>query len=63
MKVIDKEGLKQLIDDLVIEDIQITEPINALDVGTLQGRAHLLNREGGVKLVITGRVEKPDEQL
>lgn len=63
MKVIDKEALKQLIDDLVIDDIHVTEPIDAIDGSTLQGKNHILSREGGVKIIITGRVEKPNEQL
>ena len=63
MKIIDKEALKQLIDDLVIDDIHVTEPIDIIDGSTLQGKQHILSREGGVKIVITGRVEKPGEQL
>jgi len=63
MKVIDKKNLKQLIDDLVIEDIHITEPIDTIDASTLQERNHLLRREGPVKITISGRVPKPGEQL
>jgi hypothetical protein len=63
MKVIDKEALKKLIDDLTIEDIQITEPIQSIDGSTLQGKEHMHSREGGVKIIIAGRVNKPDDEL
>jgi hypothetical protein len=63
MKVIDKENLKKLIDDLIIDDIHITEPIDAIDASTLQAKEHMLSRAGSVKLTISGRVKKPNEEL
>jgi hypothetical protein len=65
MKVIDKKALKQLIDDLKIEDIQITEPFSdIIDTSTLaEGRTHMIQKEGLVKITIAGRVEKPEQEL
>jgi hypothetical protein len=63
MKVIDKEKLKQLIDDLFIEEIQIEEPLKSIDLSTLDGQQHQHRKDGAVKIVISGRVELPDEQL
>ncbi|MCJ7696513.1 MAG: hypothetical protein MUO40_13970 [Anaerolineaceae bacterium] len=64
MKLINKEALKQLIDDLVIEDIHITETLDTpIDASTLDGKHHLLNYNGPVKITILGRVPKPGEQL
>ena len=63
MKVISKEALKKLIDDLTIEDIHITEPLRVVDLSTLQGKKHELFREGEVKIVISGNVRLPDEEL
>ena len=64
MKVISKEALKKLIDDLTIEDIHITEPITSMDLSTLsEGKIHEHKREGDVKIIISGRVNKPDKEL
>lgn len=63
MKVINREALKQLIEDLVIEDIHITEPTEYMDASTLEGKLHEPNRMGEVKIIISGRVKRPDTQL
>lgn len=64
MKVINKEALKQLIDDMTIEDIHITEPIDSMDVSDLsKGRAHEHRHIGDVKIIVSGRVGLPDQQL
>jgi len=64
MKVINKEALKQLIEDITIEDIHVTEPIDSLDASTLdKGRTHEHRHIGEVKIIISGRVTYPDEQL
>ena len=65
MEIIDKEKLKKLIEDLYIEDIHITESIlDVMDLTTLDiGRKHQPRRDGTVKIIISGRVSEPDNQL
>lgn len=65
MKIVDKENLKKLIDDIVIESFNVIEPLSTpIDTTTLdRGVEHMLNRQGTVKIVIEGRVKFPNEQL
>lgn len=59
MKSIDKEGLKQIIDDMFIEDYKMTRSVNVIDTSTLEGKRFDLQSSGEVVLTIKGIMRHP----
>jgi len=63
MKVINKDQLIQLIQDMEIETVRIEEPLNTIDASYPDKREHFFNRTGEVIITLKGRVSDPDNQL
>lgn len=63
MKIVNKDALSTLIENMEIESINIEQPLDRIDASSPEGKEFLYNKQGYVDIRIKGWVRYPDKEL